>query len=288
MDADGQIVRAVIHPGIGVARVGNSTRADGYFIGPEVPSAMPPPAGGYKDAAGALKRQAARFRLFGYDQAGAVVRELTADDADITWTVHVANKKAAWYNFEKALDIPEAIPCARRNAAYPLDQRGDLIIDPGPRAVTGRNQDGSTAQFDTGTFCGHAVYLGQLRTDAQGRLLFLGGRGHSGTLFTHNPLTTYGNNNGWYDDISDGPVTAQVTLHGRAIPVDPAWVVVAPPNYAPDLISIQTMYSVMVDAYQHWWLAPITRPSFTQDIYPILGRLCDLAWVNYGFHIQFG
>jgi hypothetical protein len=288
MAADRPIVRAVIHPGIGIARVGNSTRADGYFIGPEVPYAMPPPASGYKDATGALKRQAARFRLFGYDQSGAVVQELTADDAAITWTVHVANKKAAWYNFEKALDIPEAIPCARRNAAYPLNQRGDLIIDPGPRSVTGRDQDGTTAQFDTGTFCGQAVYLGELRTDAQGRLLFLGGRGQSGTPFPHNPLTTYGNNNGWYDDISDGPVTAQVTLQGRDIPVDPAWVVVAPPNYAPDLISIQTMYSVMVDAYQFWWLPPVTRPSFTQDIYPILRRLGDLAWVNYGFHIQFG
>ncbi|MGH3998749.1 MAG: LodA/GoxA family CTQ-dependent oxidase, partial [Pseudonocardiaceae bacterium] len=53
---DRKIVRAAIHPGIGVARVGNSQ--DGYFIGPEVVDPSPAPPGFYKDDAGALKRQA--------------------------------------------------------------------------------------------------------------------------------------------------------------------------------------------------------------------------------------
>src|SRR5690242_719705 len=101
---DTRIVRAAIHPAIGVARVGNS--ADDFFYGPEVidpPSEKP---GFYKDATGALKRQAARFRVYGYNAAGEVVAELTSATADIEWTVHVANKKAAWYQFQIALDIP--------------------------------------------------------------------------------------------------------------------------------------------------------------------------------------
>ena len=101
---DNKIVRAAIHPGIGIARVGNSEHE--FFVGPEVPRPAPRPPGFYKDASGALKRQAAKFRVFGYNAAGDVVAELNADNARIRWTVHVANRKSAWYNFELTLDIP--------------------------------------------------------------------------------------------------------------------------------------------------------------------------------------
>ncbi|MDZ4717716.1 MAG: LodA/GoxA family CTQ-dependent oxidase, partial [Roseiflexaceae bacterium] len=106
---DRMVVRAAIHPGIGIARVGNSP--DEFFVGPELPYPTGAPDGGYKDPAGALKRQAARFRIYGYDAAGEIVGELTADDASISWSVHLANKKAAWYNFEVALDIANTLPC---------------------------------------------------------------------------------------------------------------------------------------------------------------------------------
>src|SRR5579864_2925500 len=100
------IIEARIHPAIGVARVGNS---DEFFIGPETPYPTAPPQGGYRDAEGRLKRQAARFRVYGYDKNGNVVAELTAANSDITWTVHLANKKAAWYDFDAALDLPDAV-----------------------------------------------------------------------------------------------------------------------------------------------------------------------------------
>ena len=60
---DQTIVRAAIHPAIGVARVGNSSSS--YFYGPEVPNQAPEPPGFYRDSQGALKRQAARFRIGG-------------------------------------------------------------------------------------------------------------------------------------------------------------------------------------------------------------------------------
>ena len=63
MSNQSAIVRYAIHPGIGIARVGNSP--DEYFIGPEAPGEVPDPDGGYKDSAGRIKRQAARFRIYG-------------------------------------------------------------------------------------------------------------------------------------------------------------------------------------------------------------------------------
>src|ERR1700733_5515577 len=72
VDVDVQgIVSAKIHPAIGIARVGNSP--DEHLVGPELANPVPPPPGGYKDAQGRLKRQAAQFRIYGYDAQGAVV-----------------------------------------------------------------------------------------------------------------------------------------------------------------------------------------------------------------------
>src|SRR5690349_2310087 len=95
--ASDQIVRAAIYPAIGVARVGNSKEE--FYIGPEVIAPEKKPADFYKDKKGALKRQAARFRIYGLNEAGQVVKELDATNSKITWRAHVANKKAAWYEF---------------------------------------------------------------------------------------------------------------------------------------------------------------------------------------------
>src|SRR5215204_2034871 len=166
---DTTIVRAAIHPSIGVARVGNSE--DEFYIGPEVVEPLPEPPGFYKDPKGALKREAARFRIYGYNASGEAVAELTADTADIKWTVHVANKKAAWYQFQLALDIPEAASTSRLNPEPSLlrnfteVKREKLTIDPGPRSIRGRNKGGKEYSFDTGKFFEKEVYLGELRTD---------------------------------------------------------------------------------------------------------------------------
>jgi hypothetical protein len=100
------IVRCAIHPAIGIARVGNAP-ADEYYIAPEIPGQAARPGEGrsYKNAQGQIRREAARFRVYGYNAAGEVVKEITAEEAEITWEVHVANRKAAWYNFLNALDL---------------------------------------------------------------------------------------------------------------------------------------------------------------------------------------
>lgn len=281
---DGKIVRAAIHPAIGIARVGNS-RED-YFLGPEVPGGLPIAPDGYKDARGAMRRQAARFRIYGLDAQGRVVRELTGRDARIEWTVHLSNHKAAWYDFDSPLDIPEAVPTTRRNPGIQGALRDALKIDPGPRRVRGR---GRSARFDSGRFLGERVDLGEIRTDEAGRLIVLGGRGHSFSPVDQ-PLTTFANNHGWTDDTSDGPVTARVRLGSVELPVDPAWVVVAPPNYAPALSAdCCSLYDVVAQTMMDLdWITPPAQVSFLSDVFPIFERLADLQWVNQGMLDRYG
>jgi len=282
------IVRARIHPSIGIARIGDSEQE--YLIGPEVTDPAPLEPTDYKDSSGALKRQAARFRVYGYDASGAVVAELTAADAQIDWQVHLVNSKAAWYQFQIALDIPEAAdpgaaePSYLRNAT--VADRSSLVIDGGCQTVTGVGTLGPA--FDQGSFLDTKVYLGELRTDEAGRLLVLGGRGVSASADGSAP-TTFANNDGWHDDTSDGPVSATVRLNGLELPVDPAWVVVAPPNYGTEIKSVRTMYDLMVDAFVCDGTFEVPRQvSFTADVLPILTRMCQLQWVNHGFATGYG
>ena len=83
-----------IHPSIGVARVGNS---DQFYVGPEnpgIPGNWDPDAQKFKpfkDVQGKILRQAARFRIFQFDDAGNPLKEITlADGVKIEWRVHVA------------------------------------------------------------------------------------------------------------------------------------------------------------------------------------------------------
>ena len=287
---DRTIVKAKIHPAIGIARVGNS--AEGYFVGPEVVDPQPLPDG-YKDGAGALLRQAARFRVYGYDAAGEVVAELTPERAQVAWSVHVANAKAAWYEFQIALDIPEAradkqVPSKLRNATLVGPERDQLTIDGGSRTISGAGEQGPQYRFDSGSFMGEEVVLGELRTDEAGRLIFLGGHGVSASS-DGSPLTDFANNDKWCDDVSDGPVTAEVAIDGRPIPVDPAWVVVAPPNYGPGLITVRTMHDLLFDVFVQTGAIPFPeRVSFSEHVLPIFRRLANLQWVNHGFATKYG
>jgi hypothetical protein len=285
------IVRAAIHPSIGIARVGNSQ--DDCFHGPEVTDPLPHPPGFYRDTTGALKRQSARFRIYGLDAKGNPIAELTAANSEITWSVHLANKKSAWYEFQLAQDIPEAMSAPEqmlRNIT--VSDRASLAIDPGPRQISGRDiQGGPQHTFDTGRFVGTPVYLGEIRTDSDGRLIVLGGRGKSASRDGLRAVT-FANNDGWHDDVADGPVTAVVKVGGATLAVDPAWVVVAPPNYAPMQKSVRTMWDLMRDVANSSPRlkpqGPSVLPSFDQDIRPLFERLSGLQWVNEGFAALFG
>ena len=278
-----QITRVAIHPAIGIARVGNSR--DSFFFGPEVPGILPQARGGFKDGNGAVARQAARFRVFGFDGHGRVVRELTAHDGEITWRVDVANTKAAWYEPTVAFDVPGAPASPIRNSNVKGADRVQLAVSPPGRAVRGV---GAGPVALTGEFLGEQVTLGELMTDGEGRLVFMPGAGRGYSPHS-TPLGSYQTNPGWTDDACDGSVRASVKLGNRILEAEPAWVVSTPPNYAPGIATgLVTAYdaarSALVDAGM---LAP-GPVDFGEEILPIFARLVDLQWVSAGFFASNG
>lgn len=304
-----QITHVRIHPGIGVARVGNSRQ---YYVGPEVMKPNPIAKSGEKDKegndirqyygyemrddTGAIKRQAARFRIYGYDKDGRVVAEVQESaNTSVEWSVHVANKKSDWYEFNAALDIEDTkdMSVKMRNTSVKGSGRNSLIIDPGPKTIKGINiSDGSYTL--EGAFRSVPVVLGELKTDKVGRLLFLPGFGKAGSPTNQPPFVrsvenSFNNAVDWYDDIADGPVHAAVTINGHTFQADPAWVFSAPPNYAPHLTSWRTMNDLMRTVFIKAGMMDLPeRVSFTKDVQPILERLSDLQWVNKGYLNQFG
>ncbi len=272
-----------IHPAIGIARVGDSV--DDFFVGPEAPG-VPPTLnrpdgssarpGQYKDEHHRIKRQGARFRIYAYtqDDAGTVsdVREITDIDGLIEWEVHLVNGKAA------AQKLDDAGPRNGKTA-----ERDLLIIDPGPHRISGANQGPTELR---GTFMKTMdVHLGDLLTDGAGRLVVLGGHGQSQSV-PGTPLVDFADNDGWCDDTADGPVRATLRLNGESasVAVDPAWLIVAPPDFAPPIENVVTLYDAVYDVMARFdprlAVTDSTTISFTRDVYPILRRVSDLHWVS--------
>ena len=272
METTSQIQQVMISPPIGIARIGNSPEE--YFLGPESVGHAPHPAGGFKDKQGRIKRQGARFRVYGLDDQGTVVAELTNDEADIEWSVHLANTKASFFEFHGRFGA--------RNIPRNKDEtdRATLEIDPGVRTISGRNKRGAAYRFDSGLFRGVKVPLGEILTDEDGRLIVLGGFGHSACIPEGGLIANYANNNGWHDDTSDGPVTVKVKLKdGRELLAAPSRVLCVPPKFVPELENVVTLYDVL----EYTWFADEAVPktiSFTAHVYPILKRLSGYPWVN--------
>ena len=286
-----------IHPGVGIARLGNSP--DAFCISPEQPAALPidcdqrgnpllSPSGTaelpiktFKDTEGRIKRQAARFQVWAYDDDSPEGRPLKLGDhvegggnagtlINIHWRVYLANKKASWYEFKQLEGEHGYAPDhVLRNAAVTGENaRQRLIIDPGPRTVDHQTQRTASFSRDGGDFYAttfppplkpHNIdTLGDLLTDDTGRLLVLGGHGNSGSYlfddFAQPRIDDYANNDGWFDDTSDGTVMARLVMFSelvqrvRYVDVEyPAWVVVGYPAYVPVILDVVTMDDVIED-----------------------------------------
>jgi sugar lactone lactonase YvrE len=276
-----RIRRVAIHPAIGVARVGNSR--DAFFFGPEAPGALP--RGPFKDPAGAVARQAARFRVFGYDADNQVVGELTAHDVDISWQVAVANAKAAWYEADVAFDVEGAPGAGRRNGD--ITDRESLVVVATPRRIEGAAA--APVPLDGGRFQGMPVLLGEVMTDADGRLIVLPGAGGAYSTPDAPPLSGFEDNDGWVDDTCDGPVYATIRIGERILEADPAWVMCVPPNYAPGIASsIVTVHDAVESALVAAGVRPAPETVFERDVLPVFRRMSDFQWVNEGFFLRYG
>ncbi len=366
-----------IHPAIGLSRVGNSSE---YYLAPDSSAGLNQPGstvtGGLpikpgtedtpisdadlRDYAGALKRQAQRFRLYQYNDPqlatqypytgsvseimiGSVVAGKTV--SDIVWTVHLANKKSnCWVLMEStkpgkfsslsSYDPPDLPPL--RNLKFagssdPADPKrlSVLVIDSGPRVIQGAsakriNFDASSTpafyangklqplpnypvSYPTDHFAklyspsGVVVsQLGAIETDAQGRLVVIGGEGtasawyqdENGDSRSHGgpfQLTDDVNNDGWFDDTSDGPVNASLVFSdGTQLAIaSTAWAVCTDPSYAPQIRNVVSLWDEVYDTWaRNFALDPALysgppdpgnasgfnkafKPSFSDDVFPI-------------------
>lgn len=269
-----------IYPGIGIARVGNSP--DEFFIGPESPWEDPNPSEKFKDSSGRVKRQAARFRIYAFDSNNNVKGEITARDGiQINWAVHLCNKKSSYYQFAGRYNQIFAPSNLRNNADNKdnrtPDERSEWIIDPGVKTISGIKQ--ATVLLEGGKIKDQPVSLGELQTDEKGRLLVLGGKGHSASLIPDNPVTDFANNDNWHDDTSDGTINATVIFTGgKELIADPAWVLVTPPKFAPNHYNLVSLYDKIKERSATDSINEET--CFYKHIYPILFRASNFAWIN--------
>ncbi|WP_353572331.1 LodA/GoxA family CTQ-dependent oxidase [Candidatus Albibeggiatoa sp. nov. BB20] len=300
-----------IFPAVGIARLGNSNE---YYIAPEAAKGLPINTSGadfehtdFRDDEGKMKRQAARFQIYACQDDGTQTPISLADGdiSSIEWTVHLANKKSSWYEFKtNPSNNPNYAPNHALRDANVTTQadRELLIIDPGSRTVTGANAssefDRESSPVGASNFPPTDIQpftidtLGRLVTDDEGRLLVLGGLGNSGTTADTQELPSFANNDGWFDDTSDGPVTATITLTsgGDPIEVEAAWVLVAPPSYAPQIQNLVSLYDTIFDTmvqkmgfapdlYQDGVWQESFQPHFETHILPILKRGEGYPWV---------
>lgn len=196
-----------------------------------------------------------------------------------------------------------------------------LTIDPGPRAIHGVSA--KPVAFDKATIASYAdahgaikhseaypksfpddsfshLYaptgpidtLGDLRTDEKGRLLVLGGYGravawsHDGVSY---PLNQDVDNDGWFDDTSDGPVSALLVFDdGSTATTHGAWVVATDPGYAPQTLNVVSLWDSIYDVWvRELNLAPdiyrrqfnnAYRPGFDDQLLPIFRAAALQQW----------
>ena len=120
--------------------------------------------------------------------------------------------------------------------------------------------------------------------DTNGSLIFYSGDGVSASLNPSDLNTDFADNSNWYDDICDGRVTAKLTPRGggETIVLDgpeaAAWIASAPPDYAPQINPISSLYDLVTGA------APgelkTDEASCLSMVLPLFFKFYQMQWVN--------
>jgi hypothetical protein len=282
-------MRYRIFPSIGIARLGEE---ENFFLGPERPGDKPgelqpdgkvTPLTGFKDATHTkIRKQGARFHIFESNDGIIWSPANLPQTATVKWTVTLENKKSA-------VTRPANPPTAPMRPEV-LAANQSLVIKGGTKQITGSSAHSAhfigpyTTTAPDGTAFQVDVDLGSLETDAQGRLIVLGGNGQSRAPNSVPLGGSYYRNPKWHDDVADGPVNAEITLDQNSAPVqaeEGAWVIVAPPDYAPGINCVVTLYDVIRQlGIDQFGLPAPGPPSFDLDIAPILTRVHRLRFVH--------
>ncbi|MFK7749665.1 MAG: LodA/GoxA family CTQ-dependent oxidase [Kordia sp.] len=126
------------------------------------------------------------------------------------------------------------------------------------------------------------VNLGTVEYDDDGTMIFYGADGISAALNPSDLNTDFADNSNWYDDICDGRITAKIIRKdtGEEYKLDDeqsaAWVASAPPDYAPQIQPLSTMYDLITGASNEYH-----EPELG-TVFPMMYRLYRMQWVNLG------
>ncbi|HKJ02892.1 MAG TPA: LodA/GoxA family CTQ-dependent oxidase [Longimicrobiales bacterium] len=206
-----------------------------------------------------------------------------------------------------------------------------LMIDPGPRAIASSTDGAETLEFRAPTREAPATWadaqgdihgidgypssfpddhfemldglgtidtLGEVTIEAgTGRLLVLGGYGRAAAMLGADgkppALEDAIDNDGWFDDTSDGPVNAVIVFDdGSTAQVHGAWVVTTDPSYAPQTRNVVSVWDDIFDAWVRRLglmpdlytsgaggaFQPSFAPSFDDDVMPIFHGAMLQQW----------
>ncbi len=202
------VVAFKIHPAIGIARVANS---EDFFVFGTKPDS-------YKSN-GLMKRQAVQFRIFAYGANNVGLGELTKGvlnqlNLHPVWSADVANRK-----LEFTASQPGGIGGGAQRVfgatASSDDASGGKLVGELPAFAEGQ-----------------AIPLGQITSEG----VFIPPKGGvfretPGTPVPDFPMHTAR----IADSTSDGVVRVKLNGAAAALPVVPAWIVVAPQDFSPDV-----------------------------------------------------
>jgi hypothetical protein len=207
------VVVLKIHPAIGIARV---SKNEDYFIFGTKPDS-------YKSN-GLMKRQAVQFRIFAYAANNVGLGELTPAvlsslNIKAVWSAQVANRKLRFTALDPDTGPPQPDADQRlfgATASSDDAQQGKLV--------------GKLPAFAEG----QSIPLGQITSTG----LFIPPkagvfRETAGMAVPDYPDFTFG----IADTTSDGSIRVALDGPAQNIPVLPAWIIVAPGDYSPDVDS---------------------------------------------------
>jgi L-lysine 6-oxidase len=257
-----------------------------------------------------VRRQAAWFRVFRVDARHPIGAAIESDDRKvlrIEWTVHLANKKAAWYepNGNRGDDLypgnsyrqPDPRDAVLRHAWITGCDRSSLVLDAGSRRVPqfGEGTAPLVAPLPVGWHHEHlpgndgqgdSILLGEARMTPSRGLLVLGGHGVVHRMRARSsdvsPVV--------FDDIADGAITCHLTLRDGRTETLRAWCLVGPPAFAPQVVNVVTLDDVMEDVgVRHFGSNEALfslgrfrrgfRANYERDIRPTLDRPAAYRWV---------
>lgn len=120
--------------------------------------------------------------------------------------------------------------------------------------------------------------------ETNGSLIFYSGDGVSASLNPSDLNTDFADNSNWYDDICDGRVTAKLTPKGGGEtiildgPEAAAWIASAPPDYAPQINPISSLYDLVTGADSGE--VKTDEASVLSMVLPLLFKFYQMQWVN--------